>query len=138
MKMNNAFDRFAIKIVNQNGDNVGHLPRQISSITKLYFDRGASMHVELTSRHYNCSSLVEGGIEIAYSVIMKTPATLRNAKIAEKYLEIVKEKCAEPNGEEILGCYVNKIPNTIATNASKQKQRKEEYQPPKKKSTRYS
>ena len=134
---NNAFDRFAIKVVAQNGDTVGHLQREISRITKFYLDRGASMHVELTSRHYRRSPLVQGGMEIVCSVIMKMPATLRNTKITEKYLEMVKEKYAEPNEEEILGCYVNGIPNPIATMASNQKQTKEKYQPQIKKSTQH-
>ena len=39
----NAFDRFAIKTVKENGEIVGHLPKEISRITKYYLDRGASI-----------------------------------------------------------------------------------------------
>lgn len=106
---NNAFDRFAIKVVKINGETVGHLPREISRITKFFLDRGASIEIELTSKHYRRSPLVQGGIEIACLVIAKMPATLRNTKIAEKYLSLVKEKYTEPKEEEVLGTYVDEI-----------------------------
>ena len=43
----------------------------------------------------------------ACSVILKMPATPRNTTITEKYLDLVKEKYAEPKEEEILGSYIN-------------------------------
>ena len=48
-ELNNPYDRFAIKLVTLNGETVGHLPKGLSSITKFYLDRGASMHAELTT-----------------------------------------------------------------------------------------
>ena len=61
----NQFDWFAIKTVTSDGMIVGHLPREISRITKFFRDRGAVMQVELTSKHYRRYSLVKGGVEIA-------------------------------------------------------------------------
>ena len=40
---NNPNDRFAIKTGASNGEIVGHLPREISSVTKFFLDHGAVM-----------------------------------------------------------------------------------------------
>ena len=58
----NPFDRFAIKTVTSDGRIVGHLPTEISSITKFLLDRGAVMDLSLTSTHYRRSPLVQGGL----------------------------------------------------------------------------
>ena len=60
-EVGNPFDRFAIKIVNESGEIVGHLPKELSRITKYFLDRGVSMHCKLSSRHYRRSPLVQGG-----------------------------------------------------------------------------
>ena len=105
----NPYDRFAIKTATSNGATVGHLPKEISRVTKFFLDRGASMQVELTSKHYRRSPLVQGGMEIPCLVTVKTPATLKNTELADKYLELVKERYTEPKNEEILGSFVNEI-----------------------------
>ena len=110
-ELNNPYDRFTIKLVTLNGETVGHLPKELSRITKFYLDRGASMHVALTSKHYRRSPLVQGGIEIACLVVTRMPATRRNTEITEKYLTLVKELYAEPKEEEILGCFADEIIN---------------------------
>ena len=51
----NAFDRFAIKTVNEKGEIVGHLPKEISRVTKYLLDRGFTMYCKLSSRHYRRS-----------------------------------------------------------------------------------
>ena len=51
------------------------------------------MQVELTSKHYRRFPLVKGGMEIACLVRVRIPATLKNTKLAEKYLEKYAEKC---------------------------------------------
>ena len=47
------FDIFAIKAC-ENGRNtiVGHLPREVSRITKFTLDRGAIVSTEISSDHY--------------------------------------------------------------------------------------
>ena len=62
-----------------NGDIVGHLPRQISRVTDFFLDRGTVIQVELISKYYCRLSLVEGGMEIAYLVTVKMPATFKNS-----------------------------------------------------------
>ena len=44
----NAFDRFAIKTVSKNGEIVGHLPKEISTTTKHFLDKDASLYCMLS------------------------------------------------------------------------------------------
>ena len=61
----NTFDRFAIKVCEKDKNEiVGHLPMEISRVTKFLLDRGANVSAKLTSTHYRRSFLVQGGIEI--------------------------------------------------------------------------
>lgn len=65
-EVNNAFNYFAIKTEeNKNGKIVGHLPREISRITKFILDLGAKVTAVLTTTNYRRSPLVQGGLEIA-------------------------------------------------------------------------
>ena len=43
---------------------VGHLPMEISRITKFIIDRGAQVAVKIRGRHYRRSPLVQGGLEV--------------------------------------------------------------------------
>ena len=81
-----------MKTVTSDGMIIGHLPVEISRITKFFLDRGAVTQVELTSKHYPRSALVKGGIEIARLVRVRIPATLKNTKLVEKYLELFRER----------------------------------------------
>ena len=72
----NVFDQFAIKTVDERGETVGHLPKEISRVTKHFVDRGISMHSKLTSRHYRRSPLVQGGLEIKCEVVINLRATV--------------------------------------------------------------
>ena len=49
---NNHFDSFAIKMCDTRGNIVGHLPMEISCITKFLLDRGARIEATLRSTHY--------------------------------------------------------------------------------------
>ena len=66
----NVFDQFAIKTVDERGETVQHLPKEISRVTKNFLDQGISMHCKLTSRHYRHSPLVQGGLEIKCEVVI--------------------------------------------------------------------
>ena len=45
---NNPFDDFAIKIMNNSGQTVGHLPMELSRITKFLTDRGTKVEAQLS------------------------------------------------------------------------------------------
>ena len=71
----NIFVRFAIKTISENGEIAGHLPKEISRITKYFLERGASMYCTLSSEHYRRSPLVQGGLEIECQVAIETRAS---------------------------------------------------------------
>ena len=57
---------------------VGHLPMEISQVTKYFLDRGANVSAKLTSMHYRRSPLVQGGIENPCVVTVSMPGTVIN------------------------------------------------------------
>ena len=62
LELENTFDMFAIKTCKSNGQIVGHLPKEISRVTKFLLDRGAVVQATLSTTHYRRSPLVQGGI----------------------------------------------------------------------------
>ena len=88
----NPFDCFAIKVCKVGNENaVGHLPREISRITKFFMDRGAIVSAQLTSEHYRRSRIVQGGMEIACKVTVKILGTCVNILLMEKYKQLVQQ-----------------------------------------------
>ena len=56
---NNPFDRFAIKFCEAGKEEtIGHIPMEISRVTKYFMDRGATVTAQLTRVHYRRSPLV--------------------------------------------------------------------------------
>ena len=88
---------------------VGHLSREISRVTKFFMDRGATIEVQLTSKHYRRSPIVQGGMEIACKVTVKIISTRLNLFLLEKYKSLVQELYLELKEEEILGNYLQPI-----------------------------
>ena len=76
----NPYDIFAIKTCQENGRIVGHLPMEISRITKYLLDRGARIDAKLSETNYRRSPLVQGGLQ--------TPCTLI-IRMAEEPQEVV-------------------------------------------------
>lgn len=106
-ELNNAFDVFAIKTEENSGKIVGHLPREISRITKFILDRGAKVTAVLTTTNYRRSPLVQGGLEIACEVTISMPATIKNQLILDQYKLLLNDFYAEPQNEEILGSFLD-------------------------------
>ena len=61
------------------------------------------------SADYRRSPLVQGGLEIAWKVIVKLPGTLRNHLLKNRYVEIVKVNYIEPKHEVIHGSFLKKL-----------------------------
>lgn len=103
---NNIFDLFAIKVCQRDSDKiVGHLPKEISRITKFILDRGAVISAEISCNHYRVSPLVQGGIEIPCNITIKTPPCF-NLNVLKKYEDLVKKLYVEPKDEKILGTFI--------------------------------
>ena len=106
---NNPFDDFAIKTVKSSGQTVGHLPMELSRITKFLIDRGAKVEAQLSSTNYRRSPLIQGGLEIPCNVIVTMPGTIDNQLILEKYKKLVIEKYTEPKEEVIIGSFPENV-----------------------------
>ena len=103
----NAFDRYAIKVCEIGKDiPVGHLPKEISRVSKFFIDRGATLSVKLTGTHYRRSPLVQGGLEIPCKITAQIPGTVSNLLVMEKYKQLVAELYIEPKEEEVLGSFL--------------------------------
>ena len=101
----------------------GHLPREISRVTKYFLDRGAVVQATLSTTHYRRSPLVQGGLEIACKVSVKMPGTIKNHLLMDRYFELVRSLYTEPKNEVILGLFLSPIdvPCTPKSNARKKK-----------------
>ena len=119
----NTFDIFAVKTCKSNGQIVGHLPREISRVTKFLLDRGAVIQVALSTKHSRRSPLVQVGLEIAYKVFAKMFGTIKNHLLMDRYFELVRSLYTEPKNEVILGSFLRPVdvPCTPKSNARKKK-----------------
>ena len=103
----NPFDVFATKTCSKRSlQAMGHLPREISRLTKFILDRGAEVEGRLTSTNYRRSPITQGGLEIPCTVKVKMPATLLNRKLLERYREMVDHLYKEPKNNLVMGSFV--------------------------------
>ena len=82
--------------MSENGEIVGHLLKEISRITKYLLDRCASMYCTLSSEHYRRSPLGQGRLKIECQVAIETRATMLQARLTRRYLDLVKDLYTEP------------------------------------------
>ena len=88
---------------------VGHLPKEISRVTKYLLDRGATATATLKREHYRRSPLMQGGLEYPCKVSVTMPGTVSNLLVLEKYWPLVEELYTKLKNEEILGSYLHAI-----------------------------
>ena len=101
------FDIFAIKTcLHGILQPVGHLPREISRLTKFILDRDAEVEAKLTSNQYRCSPITQGGLEIPCTVNIKMPATILNRNLLKRYKEVVSHLYAEPEESTMMGSFI--------------------------------
>ena len=105
---------------------MGHLPMEISRVTKFLPDRVPNISAKLTSTHYRRSPLVQGGIEIPCVVTVSMSDTVINQLLMERYKQLVEILYTEPKEEEILATFVqleNSGEQYLAPVAPKQKKK---------------
>ena len=119
----NTFDMFAIKTCKSNGQTAGHLPREISRVTKFLLDRGAVVQGTLPTTHYRRSPLVQVGLKIACKVSVKMPGTIKNHLLMDRHFELVRSRYTEPKNKVILGSFLPPVdvPCTTKSNARNKK-----------------
>ena len=103
----NPFDIFAIKTCSHGSlQPVGHLPREISRLTKFILDRGAEVEAKLTSNQYRCSPMTQGELEIPCTVNIKMPASILNRNLLKRYEEMVSHLYAEAEESIMMGSFI--------------------------------
>ena len=98
----NPFDCFAIKVCEVGNENaVGHLPREISCVTKFFVDSGAIVSAQLTSENYRRSPIAQGGMES-----QTIPSACVNILLMEKYKQLMQQLYIAPKNEKTLGSFL--------------------------------
>ena len=92
---NNAFDIFAIKVMDESV-TVGHLPLEISRITKYIIARGATVTAIITSDQYRRSPLVQGGLEVPCKIRISLPTSILNCRLMDRYDMLHSDLYVEP------------------------------------------
>ena len=105
---------FAIKTCQlDSGKIVGHLPVELSRISKFILDRGAKIEVKLRETHYRRSPLVQGGLENPCYLIIRMPNTMKSAELLKKYLKLFENCSEEPQEIVMLGNFGSKSVENI-------------------------
>ena len=101
-KRSNPYDRYAIearkslpgtRVVES---TVGHLPREISRLTRFIMQHGAIVVVKVLDTHHRRSPLVQGGLEISIELIVRMEYSPQNKDAMLKYESLVKQYYKEP------------------------------------------
>ena len=105
----NPYDMFSIKVFKKDFPDtiIGHLPMEISRITKYIMDRGALVKLKIWGKHYRRSPLVQGGLEIPCRIKITMLGNIVNHLILEKYETLLKELYIEPKEEAIIGTFLS-------------------------------
>ena len=77
---NNPDDVFSIKLCKSNNaqNMAGHLPMEISRITKLMLQRDARAQATVSGKYYRRSPLIEDGLEVPYLVTVTMSGSIVN------------------------------------------------------------
>ncbi len=95
----NPHDRYAIAAKKRIGgleSTVGHLPKEISRLTRFIMLYEAMVTVKVTSVQQRRSPLVQGGLEIPVLVTVQMAFDDKNKDVLTKYDKIVYETYKEP------------------------------------------
>ena len=108
---NNPYNVFSIKICQSNNAQsvVGHLPMEISRITKFIIQRGSRVQATVTGKHYRRSPLIPGGREVPSLVTLTMPGSIMNHLLIARYEKLFGELYLESKDEEIMGTFLSII-----------------------------
>ena len=108
---NNPYDVFSIKVCKSNNAQsvVGHLPMEISRITKFILQRGARVQATVNGKHYRRSPLIQGGLEVPCLAIFAMPRSIMNHLLIAQYEKLLGELYLEPKDEEIMRTFLSVI-----------------------------
>ena len=84
---------------------VGHLPIEVSRITKFLLDRGAKVYLQLSSNYFRRSPLTQGGLEIVCTDACYHSPFSSPSFLLDKYLGLVKDLYADPKMRK--SCFIH-------------------------------
>ena len=108
---NNAFDAFAIALSSENGQIIGHLPREISRATKFLMDRGARFEADVLFQRYRRSPLVQGGLEIPIKLRLSIRPSKLNERLISRYVEVYQRSYEDPGTDSTTAINLSDDPN---------------------------
>ena len=88
---------------------MGHLPMDISRITKFILQRGARVQATVNGKHYRRSPLIQGGLEVPCLVTVTMPRSIMNHLLIAQYEKLLGELYLEPKDEEIMGTLLSTV-----------------------------
>ena len=105
----NPSDVFSITVFKAEspGTTVGHLPMEISRITKYIIDRGPQVEVKVLGRHYRRSPLVQGGLEVPCRIKITMLGSIVNHLLLVRYETLLKDLYIETKDEAIIGTFLS-------------------------------
>ena len=110
---NNIFDIFAIKVVDDTGIVIDHLPREISRPTKFLIDRGAAVTAKVSSTNIRRSPLFQGGLGIPCIVTVLFPRPMKGKQVLDRHRQMVNDLYNEPDEPIIVGSVENNSLNNV-------------------------
>ena len=114
---------FIIKVCDQRGTMVCHLPREVSRITKVIIDHGATVSLWVPEHiivdHF--SSRV--GWEFPCKVSVYMCGTCLNLLLLERYKQLSEDLHIEPKEETVLGSFLTSAQEPKRQNAKSKKSR---------------
>ena len=104
----NPSDVFSITVLKAEspGTTVGHLPMEISRITKYIIDQGSQVEVKVLGRHYRRSPLVQAGLEVPCRIKITMLGSIVNHLLLVRYETLLKDLYIEPD-EAIIGTFLS-------------------------------
>ena len=101
------YDSFSIKVFKPDSpaEIVGHLPMEISRITKFIINRGAQVVVKTRGRHYRRSPLAQDGLEVPCQIKIAMVGRIINHHLLVGYQQLLKELHIEPKDEKIIATF---------------------------------
>ena len=88
---------------------MGHLPMEISRITKFILQRGARVQATVTGKHCRHSALIQGVLEVPCLATVAMPGGKMNHLLTARYEKLLGELYLEPKGKEIMRTFLSLI-----------------------------
>ena len=99
---------FSIKVCrpSDNAQIVGHFSMEISRTTHFILQRGTTVSANICQKHYNGTSLVQGGLEVPCQITVCIPGSVVNHRRWSRCETLLRNLNIEPKDGEIMGTFL--------------------------------